>query len=1104
MTEKMGKSGTTSGLEDTKNLGRPADPEIKNQRPQVSDKGKLAGAISTIDDLSARLARLDLQDGPFGTVGTAAGVTMFDDLLDDVDDAPVVAQETVTTEKKPLLEDESETSRVGDSQNASVADDEMLITSLIVDENSDGEDGTLSDLDAIFEEARADEALDQAVPGPEGMAEVQAGNGSDFPQGDDFPEALKDFLDDVEGDEYLGIMDEDIHDPIDDLMDEAGLVDDRWVEELPATVVEAKSQQDTHASPFAALFSTVEIDFEDPGAERSSGHESGIHIEEYDPDDDLFFTPDEDAEIFGSSELPEVVNETTEVDDDDLLDINSSLYEIEDDTGENDASDAISALNEVEEDPIYEDQSGPSDLPELTMGQEESLYAPGTSYEEEEDNSGEVGNDVSEDDDNLQTNEILVEKEDQMTISMNTSGENEEARAEDEKDFTSSDLDDLLGEDDTQDDDGTEGVDQDGYYEDLADENLSDAAMAEFEDDDVAGVDAASLLFDDEDGEGAPVADTSPVGEDDDVEVEAAILTPSEPAKKKKSKTMAMAVVSVSFLAILGGGYAYTNGMLPPIPGVPTTFATEKPVEVAVTNPDRDMSPIIPVEVDKDDLGGDADVAADVVVDLALETEAEVVEDIVADEAIATGDTADTEILDSEVAALLDDVPRNTDKGFEFGPALGSMLADDAIIDDVSGDDGEAGEQPLSVTGRDDLMTDPDELMTTPDIIEPDSDMDVAEAGDDFEYLGEIQLPTIVVDAEAEMDTEIVAAESPIDASDAPENEATPQENVTSDFPEVDVDSAEVTPTESDVADAPSADLQDPEAEGAGTALDGDLIGLAEVLQNEEMQEIAGAGTSDTEAADVSGDETYDPLVALAAEIDAVGKPAVEDEAPAVVIDNSVFVEEERVIAVEETVATLGESLTGVTEEMKKLNKLIIQSLEQDAAVTRRVEINEQSLRTTSAILGELSMMKGSLDQTQVVLLDIAARVGTLEGANPADRQEVSEEIRQMKGEIQKLSANMSIIARMTVNGVTALTAEGASSGNHGVRTTTAKQPSAGNDMVFSNGEAAPAAPKAPNIPKDVAKHDYVEGYGYVLDVVPASGGQKLVVMENGSALIPD
>ena len=40
-------------------------------------------------------------------------------------------------------------------------------------------------------------------------------------------------------------------------------------------------------------------------------------------------------------------------------------------------------------------------------------------------------------------------------------------------------------------------------------------------------------------------------------------------------------------------------------------------------------------------------------------------------------------------------------------------------------------------------------------------------------------------------------------------------------------------------------------------------------------------------------------------------------------------------------------------------------------------------------------------------------------------------------------------------------------------------------------------------MPSDASPGDFVEGYGYVLDVVPASGDQNLVIMENASILVP-
>ena len=91
------------------------------------------------------------------------------------------------------------------------------------------------------------------------------------------------------------------------------------------------------------------------------------------------------------------------------------------------------------------------------------------------------------------------------------------------------------------------------------------------------------------------------------------------------------------------------------------------------------------------------------------------------------------------------------------------------------------------------------------------------------------------------------------------------------------------------------------------------------------------------------------------------------------------------------------------------------------------------------------------------------------------------------------------------MNGVSALEAPNASAGNNGVQTSNSRAPGAGNDTVFADDTKTFRAttPPAGAVPSDVENGDFVEGYGYVLDVVPASGNQNLVVMENGSVLVP-
>lgn len=298
-----------------------------------------------------------------------------------------------------------------------------------------------------------------------------------------------------------------------------------------------------------------------------------------------------------------------------------------------------------------------------------------------------------------------------------------------------------------------------------------------------------------------------------------------------------------------------------------------------------------------------------------------------------------------------------------------------------------------------------------------------------------------------------------------------------------------------------------------------DAVGVSDLMDTDgdpsgDVQSVdtSGADTPadiDQEATDISDEEVYDPISDLAAQIEGSGTRDndvdVEDE-PVDNSDNgSLFVEETRVVKIEKDVTNLGLQLNDLTGEISQMNELIMQSMQRNSVINDRVESNERSLRGVSAILTEFSKVRESLDQTQIVLLDIAARVGSLEGSNPADRTEVSKALEEIDGEMKRLTANMAILARMTVNGVSALQAGGASSGNHSVQTSQAQMPASGNDTVYSNGSEVRSAEtvSTPPVPAGASEGDFIEGYGYVLDVVPASGDQNLVVMENGSVLVP-
>ena len=204
--------------------------------------------------------------------------------------------------------------------------------------------------------------------------------------------------------------------------------------------------------------------------------------------------------------------------------------------------------------------------------------------------------------------------------------------------------------------------------------------------------------------------------------------------------------------------------------------------------------------------------------------------------------------------------------------------------------------------------------------------------------------------------------------------------------------------------------------------------------------------------------------------------------------------------AAEDRSVELSNELTSLTDQITGL-------LQRDSDQAERLDRMERLIRGQSAIMAQFGQMEESLEQTQVVLLDVSARIGAVEGQNPADRDAVNRALADIEGRIQALTANMSILARMSIEGVDALRAPNASAGTVGVQTAPqgSDQRSGGADTVFrtETGGFRISSDAAGRIPPGVKKDDFIEGYGYVLDVLPASDGQRLVVMENGSVLVP-
>lgn len=1013
MNVKTDNKNVSEGVDQTHTFGHPADAKIKQDKPQLKDKAKIGAAISSIEDLSSRLEALDKATGPFSASGAFGGNTSdLDSLLDDEPAETAAPVAPVAPESDPDASDIPETviktvapaekqEVSGAAGTPSLEEEDDLISSLI-DDVANGQPGT-EDLPVLDE--------DEPDPLPEVAPEARAHSEADTGKDAGFDAILGDLMTDTDEEGLLDIMDETMNDPIDDMIEmaDAALASE---EDDPKD----EEEDEAHASPFKALFTSVDDVIHDEGDDFSSvvdnQTDTGLEIEEYDPDEELFFPEggfddiDEGSDFTGALSGLALEGAEMEV-------INSSSDE------------DVSTKNE--DTSTFEDDGGPSDLPELTMDDMDDFYAPGTSHDDEEMLNTDSEDSLANSEDLLDDDGTLDEKEDDMAISKANSDEFEAQNIDQNESFDLNDLDDILEGDET---DDVAEFDEDALGEFLSETDEDDAVA----DDPAEALDedgAVHMLFGDDDLETPDEAEHASA---DDVEGDAGEVEEVEdatpPAKRKSSRGLLAAAVSV--VALVGaGGYAYMNGMLPgvtlpgiPAPAVTTDVAKNEVAEIPVLTPEN---------VSMEDIGM---------------VEGESSPEVTSDEATVLADLEPVSIVE-----LKDEVV--SDGGVE--PTAEETVNDVNVATELT-------DQLLGTTSYEDIDVEPD---TT-----------------------EGETPSI----------EVVLEDLP-DMPDDPEFDLSDPDNSLK--PAVDLaDLADVVAEGDDAA----IDLADITSEGDDIAID-----LADVVAEEEdiaidLSDVAAEGDAAAEDAGTPDLLADDPLAALAAEIDSASQETEsKNEADTeTVVSNAVFVELDQFTGLAETVSTLSDEINNVNGAIEQLNTLMLQGIERDSTLTSRVDIAEQSLRSMSSVLSEFAKVQESLDQTQVVLLDIAARVGTLEAANPADRAEVATQIADMQGEIKRITANMSILARMTVNGVSALTAEGASSGDHGVRTSVAEQPSAGRDTVFAQDQAPAPVSTDPVIPSDISKGDFVEGYGYVLDIVPASGNQKLVVMENGSALVPN
>ena len=195
-----------------------------------------------------------------------------------------------------------------------------------------------------------------------------------------------------------------------------------------------------------------------------------------------------------------------------------------------------------------------------------------------------------------------------------------------------------------------------------------------------------------------------------------------------------------------------------------------------------------------------------------------------------------------------------------------------------------------------------------------------------------------------------------------------------------------------------------------------------------------------------------------------------------------------RMDAMQKTIDTMTKSLSTKDAQITKITA--------DLGAAKAEAENAKSLALAqNDVMVKVVRMGEKVDTGEKLIVDLSKRVASLESVDPADKAQVQKQISDITDRLDGLSRDVGLVARVAING-SPDSQGGAASGS----AATAKTDPI---SVFSSTKTS----VKPNtihgkVPSNVKKGDFVKGYGVVLDVMPTSGGSRLVVMENGSVLI--
>ena len=205
----------------------------------------------------------------------------------------------------------------------------------------------------------------------------------------------------------------------------------------------------------------------------------------------------------------------------------------------------------------------------------------------------------------------------------------------------------------------------------------------------------------------------------------------------------------------------------------------------------------------------------------------------------------------------------------------------------------------------------------------------------------------------------------------------------------------------------------------------------------------------------------------------------------------------------------MGLQLDDMIEAISRMNLLLTRSLERIELMSGRVESNENALRNMAAIHEGFANLSVDMDETHIVIWDIAERLKTLEDGNPVSQDEFREVFEELDKRFSRLSKSTSALTRTL--------ATGGNNGQSGFGLSISNEQPAENsfsrtdrstdgNIIFTDGNAnkntGNVSVRIHPVPDDVCLGDFIEGYGEVIDIMTTHDKRRIVTMPNYSVVM--